>query len=97
MSNRGSRPFGAKSSPPERAVPPIRPAMSKLCAPRCTICCDHGRLGDIRQNYPRPDQGGNLPLEKLEGGQARRRLQYTIVGGRFSELAFWRSDESAKS
>ena len=31
ISSRGSRPFGAKPSPPGRAVPPIRPAISKLC------------------------------------------------------------------
>jgi hypothetical protein len=32
ISSRGSRPFGARASPPGCAVPPIRPAMSRLCA-----------------------------------------------------------------
>src|SRR6266446_5573175 len=31
ISNCGSRPFGAKANPPGRAVPPIRPSMSRLC------------------------------------------------------------------
>ena len=31
ISSRGSRPFGAKPSPPGRAVPPIRPVISKSC------------------------------------------------------------------
>ena len=28
INNPGSRPFGARASPPGRAIPPIRPAMS---------------------------------------------------------------------
>src|SRR5712671_3253703 len=37
ISSRGSRPFGAKASPPGRAVPPIRPAMSRLRAERRAV------------------------------------------------------------